>query len=178
MKKQRLILLKTAILAAIVPLAVSAADSPPGSANCDTLFKATPDDQLRPLSSQAYDGLTDARTLDAGHVQVESELLNYYFNGSTPQYYYKDSFFWEPRITLGLLNNLDLFIRPSYETRTDYFNHSTGDFGTITTGLKLNLWGNNDGTTALAIRPYAAIPTSHGRSEERRVGKECRSRWS
>ena len=162
MKKQRLILLNTAILAAIVPLAVSAADSPPGSANCDTLFKATPDDQLRPLSSQAYDGLTDARTLDAGHVQVESELLNYYFNGSTPQYYYKDSFFWEPRITLGLLNNLDLFIRPSYETRTDYFNHSTGDFGTITTGLKLNLWGNNDGTTALAIRPYAAIPTSHG----------------
>ena len=36
---------------------------------------------------------------------------------------------------------------------------------------------NVKGNTALgALRPYDAIPTS--RSEERRVGKECRSRWS
>ena len=152
-----------ATLAVMVPWAVSAADFTPAVTNFHTLFNTTPNDQLRPLSSEAYDSVTDARTLDAGHVQVEGALLDYSFNGSTPLFYEKNSFVWEPRIILGLLDNLDFFIRPSYETTTDYSDHSTSDFGTITTGLKLNLWGNNDGTPALALRPYAAIPTSSGR---------------
>ncbi len=156
------VILNPAVLAALVPLAVSAADSPPADANFYTLFNAAPDDQLRPLSSEAYDSLPDARTLDAGHVQVEGALLDDSFEGSTPQYYQKSSFVWEPRITLGLLDDLDLFIRPSYGITTDYFDRTTSEFATITTGLKLNLWGNNDGMTALAIRPYVGIPTSNG----------------
>lgn len=161
MTKPRSLVLAAAALAAIVPLAACASNSPAVDTNCYTLFNPAPDVQLRPLSSEAYDGLTDARTLDAGHVQVEGALLNYYFSGSTPQFYEKSTSIWEPRITLGLLNNLDLFVRPSYVETTDYFNHSHSHFSTLTTGLKLNLWGNDEGTTALAIRPYAGIPTSN-----------------
>ncbi|MGA2788659.1 MAG: transporter [Verrucomicrobiota bacterium] len=61
-----------------------------------------------------------------------------------------------------MLNNVDIFIRPSYEIKSYYYGGSYSDFGRITTGVKVNLWGNDSGTTALAIRPYLSIPTEGG----------------
>ena len=146
----------------MLPLAVFAADPQSIGKSDYTLFNPVPNDQLRPLSSEAYDGFTDARTLDAGHFQVEGEFINYYFNSSTPVGYDKEKLLWEPRITVGLLNNVDFFIRPSYEIKSYYYGGSYSDFRTITTGVKVNLRGNDSGTTALAFRPYLAIPTSSG----------------
>ena len=126
-----------------------------------------PDDQLRPLTSEAYDGFTDARTLDAGHFQVESELINYvYFHNSFET---ANEFTWQPRITVGLLNNVDFFVRPaytlgSYSVRAPFppYKYSNGlnEFGNTTTGVKINLWGNDGGTTAFSIRPYLNLPTT------------------
>lgn len=146
----------------MLPLAVWAADAQSNDKNGCNLFNPVPDDQLRPLSSGHYDGLTDARTLDAGHVQLESGLINYYFNSSTPRQYAKDQFLWEPRINVGLLNNVDFFVRPAYEVKTDYANRSSGEFERVNTGVRVNLWGNESGTTALAVQPYLSIPTSGG----------------
>ena len=105
----------------MLPLAVFAADTQSTDKSDYSLFNPGPSDQLRPLSSEAYDGFTDARTLDAGHVQVEGEFINYVFNSSTPVGYDREEFLWEPRITVGLLNNLDFFVRPSYEIRSYYY---------------------------------------------------------
>jgi hypothetical protein len=150
------------LTALLFTAAVSAAHAQTTDKSDDTLFNAVPDDQLRPLTSAVYDGIQDARTLDAGHFQVESALLDYSFNATTPRGYDKDEFAWDPRITVGVLNNVDIFVRPSFGV-TDTFSHGTSsEFGTITTGAKVNLWGNDGGTTALAIRPYLAIPTSGG----------------
>ena len=66
----------------VVFLLTGSADSPPVDKSIYTLFNATPDHQLRPLSSEAYDGFTDARTLDAGRFQVEGQFVNYYFNSA------------------------------------------------------------------------------------------------
>lgn len=150
------------IICFVLPLAVFAADSQPVDKSDYSLFNPVPDVQLRPLSSEAYDGFTDARTLDAGHIQVEGEFINYYFNSATPVGYDKDQFVWTPRITVGLLNNVDFFIRPSYQIQSHYFSGSSSGFGRITTGVKVNLWGNDSGTTALAVRPFFSIPTMGG----------------
>ena len=76
---------------------------------------------------------------------------------------------------MGLLNNVDFYVRPTYEIRSfreEGFNRATGlplsisgsssGFGYLTTGIKVNLWGNDEGTTALALKPYFSIPTEGG----------------
>jgi hypothetical protein len=153
--------LTAALLAAVFPCRGQETTNSPSKTSGDySLFNPVPGDQLRPLSSEVYDGVPDARTVDAGHVQVESGFINYYFNSVTPYHYSSDEFLWEPRITVGLLNHVDIFIRPSYEIRSYNGKDSSSEFGRITTGLKINLWGDDDGATALAIRPYVSIPTS------------------
>src|ERR1700734_1149429 len=154
------------IICFMFPLAIFAADSQSTNNNADySLFNPVPDVQLRPLSSEARDGLTDARPLDAGHGQVEGEFINYYYYSTPANNFSSQQFAWAPRITVGLLNNVDLFIRPSYQmvsARNNFGSFSSSGFGYITTGVKLNLWGNDGGTTALAVRPYLSIPTMGG----------------
>ena len=150
--------------------------------NFYSLFNAVPSSKLRPLSSETQDGTTDARTLDAGHFQVESALIDYgYFDFtftaytfpvSQPETYHErvDSFVWAPKFSVGLLNNVDFFVRPTYQTMTIKVTSPllgssslhNSDFGTVSTGVKINLWGNDGGTTALAIQPYFRIPTDNG----------------
>jgi opacity protein-like surface antigen len=193
--KHMAILLYTILLLAAVSVNAQSTNK-----SAYTLFNTTPNDQLRPLSSEAYDGFTDARTLDAGHVQIEGEFINAYFNaaplshayppvgyplapGVTTVYvthYSSYGFDWAPRLTVGLSDNVDFFVRPSYEINTTenlttstttsqlfspITNTSTSDrketiseLGTMTTGVKVNLWGNDSGITALAIRPYLVLP--------------------
>jgi hypothetical protein len=144
----------------MLPLAVFATDSPSTDKSNYSLFNPVPADQLRPLSSDAYDGVMDACTLDAGHYQVEGEFINYFYNSVTPYRYYSNEFAWEPRITVGLLNNLDFFVHPTYEIRLDDYKVTSSEFGRIATGVKVNLLGNDGGMIALAIKPYLSIPTS------------------
>jgi hypothetical protein len=46
----------------------------------------------------------------------------------------------------------------------------TSGFGDITVRLKQNLWGNDSGTTALALMPYMTIPTHTKVSDEAWAG--------
>jgi hypothetical protein len=149
-----------------------------------TLLRPTPDNLLRPLESDEYDGVLDAHTLDAGHLQLESSLVNFYYY-SSPQLKYNGLIYryiereynWAPRFSVGLWNNVDLEARPTYSQRTINdngafvppnfpfpFNTTSrrDDFGDITIGPKINLWGNDEGPTALAVKPYLSVPTDHG----------------
>src|SRR5256885_6631876 len=69
---------------------------------------------------------------------------------------------------------------PGIGGRTD--SRSTGfNFGPVSLGVQHQLNREYGSTPALALRADAYMPTARGargRSEERRVGKECRSRWS
>jgi opacity protein-like surface antigen len=173
-------------LAPLVASAVSAADlsntnSPDKSQY--NLFHPTPRDLMRPLNSDQFDSVLDAHTLDAGHVQLEASLVNYYYysaqrNFSGLSYRLgEDEYFWGPRLRVGLWNNVDFEVNPTYSIRSENVNgaysapfvpfafntttHSSG-FEALGLGPKINLWGNDDGPTALAIHPYLSVPTSSG----------------
>ena len=84
-------------------------------------------------------------------------------------------------IALFLLLALALCLLPvqaeedpvTYEIAEEEAPSPEGEWYTIDEGLALKLTLNEDGSYTLA---YPALPDA--RSEERRVGKECRSRWS
>ena len=122
-------------------------------------------------------------TLDAGHVQIEGSLINYYKfskNVSVSGVYShisEEEYLWPPRIRVGLLNNVDFDISPSFEIRSETVNrtfsapftpgtfsmHESRDtFGSIDLGPTINLWGNDSGTTAFALHPFVSIPTDRG----------------
>jgi len=135
-----------------------------------TLFDPTPADQLRPLSLDANDGVVDPTTVDAGHAQVQGELLDYFHYSRTypgPVSFSHDFFNWSPRVTLGLLNNVDLFVHPTFHSTSYQYSgaynasgNSSGYDG-LNLGSKINLWGNDSGQTAFSVAPYVSIP-NHG----------------
>jgi hypothetical protein len=147
------------------------------------LFNPTPRELMRPIDSDEAEYVLDAHTLDAGHFQMEASLIGYYYYSSqyssTGLSYRRaqDEYSWKPRFRVGLLNNVDFEVIPTYAADSknvtgayappfvpnafDTTTHSS-EFGDVFLGPKINLWGNDGGTTALAIHPYVSIPTSSG----------------
>jgi hypothetical protein len=154
------------ILACLASTTTQAADSGSGPY---TILNPVPADQMRPMvSDQAMFTLTPF-TVDAGHFQLETDLFDYFHDrergGGVDQRFTG----WSVgRMTLkaGLCNRVDLGV-----SFTAYSRLTTEDIvaGTktvqdginnITPSLKINLWGNDSGTTALALVPYVSIPTT------------------
>lgn len=69
-------------------------------------------------------------------------------------------------LKLGLLNNVDLqlVIEPNNSVRARDRVAGTVEkksgFGDVTTRLKVNFWGNDGGTTALAMMPFVKFPSN------------------
>jgi opacity protein-like surface antigen len=173
-------------LSALFATALSAADlsntnSPDKSQY--NLFNPTPRDLMRGIKADQFDNVLDAHTVDAGHIEIETSLIDYYAYSTHYNYtglsyrYAEEEYYWAPRFRLGLLNNVDFEVNPTYSIRSKNetgaftapyvpyaFNstiHSSG-FGDIGLGPEINLWGNDGGATALAIHPYLSVPTSNG----------------
>src|SRR5215469_1635330 len=117
------------------------------------LFNRTPADQLRPLAIDANDNVVDPTTVDAGRVLVQGNLVNYTsysqtYSGSAFSYD-SHNFDWNPRIAVGLLNNVDLFVQPAFYYQSYNYTarvatnsisgsgHTDGDAG-ISVGTKIN----------------------------------------
>ena len=108
-------------------------------------------DELRELSTDRPDATESPYTVDAGHYQFELEIGALTRDGG------------EKSFNLGELNakygvdaSTDVqFVLPIYERVVG------GDdgFGDIQIRVKRNLWGNDEGDTALAIMPFIQIPT-------------------
>ena len=142
--------------------AVQAATTDKGGYN---LFRPVPDSSLRELSPDRPDKTESPYTVDAGHFQLEMDFANFTYDktdGATTRAWNVAPF----NVKAGLLNNVDLqFIFDSYEnvrtkdsaTGTTITQSGVGD---ITTRLKINLWGNDDGATAFALLPFVKFPTS------------------
>ncbi len=130
------------------------------------LFNVTPSSQLRPMSVDADDGVADPTTVDAGYVEVQGNLVDYYHYSKNygPYSFSEDHFNWQPRISLGIFNNVDVFIHPVFQVTSYKYSgayNASGDssgYSGINVGAKINLWGNDGGMTALAIAPYLSIP--------------------
>jgi|688.fasta_scaffold436586_1 hypothetical protein len=159
-----------ALLAAFAP-AVLLAGPPAREAAPDksryTLFHPTPVALMREFSTDRPDQTESAYTVDAGHFQIEMDFANAIFDTDRSgggKVRTRSVNFGTINLKAGLLHNVDIqfVLSPHVITRSE--NRVTGaverasGFGDVVTRLKLNLWGNDGGTTALAIMPFVKWP--------------------
>ncbi len=144
-------------------LDLAAADPAPDKSQYH-LFKPTPRELMRELSTDRPDQTESAYTVDAGHVQVEMDLVNY-FHDQTGGVTTEALAIAPVNLKFGLWNNVDVqFVLDSYgrvKTRTPGTPATEVDgTGDLLTRLKVNLWGNDGGVTALAVMPFVKWPLS------------------
>ncbi len=132
------------------------------------LFRPVPENLLRDFDTDRPDQTEGPRTLDAGHFQIEADLVSLTYDRTTETR--SRSISVAPfNLRIGLLNNLELslvFESWRHERNTD---RTTGEtkrssgVGDFTTRLKINLWGNDGGFSALAFLPFVKWPTASSR---------------
>ena len=120
---------------------------------------------LRPLCTDRPTKSTAPCTVDAGHVQIESDLFNFtvdHSGGGDVKTY----LFTNPTIKYGLTANLDAEINmvpyavvTSRDAATGVTSRTSG-VGDLFVRLKWNLLGNAGGNVGLALSPYVKLPTA------------------
>lgn len=130
-------------------------------------------ESVREMSTDRPDTTESAYTVPSGMFQVEMSFFDYARDADqgtvTDQWIYGQINF-----KMGLTHSSDLqMIVNSHaiageSERGD--RSTTSGFGDITLRLKKNLWGNDSGTTALAVMPYLTIPTHTHVSDEAWAG--------
>ena len=128
-----------------------------------TLFDPTPRELMREFSTDRPDVTESPHTVDAGHFQVEMSLIEYTRDDDGGAEL--DEFVVAPaNLKVGLLNNVDLqlVVEPyvHQRVRVDGNDDSADGFGATQLRLKINLWGNDGGDTALAVMPFVQFPTA------------------
>lgn len=93
-------------------------------------------------------------TVDAGHFQLECELGSWTRNGDEASFSLGE---FNLKAGLDAVTDLQLVL-PVY-TRV---RGGAEGFGDIQLRLKRNLWGNDEGETAMALMPYLKLPTANG----------------
>ncbi len=134
----------------------AAADRDPAAAKSGyTLLNPTPRELWRELSADRPDLTESPITVDAGAVQLEMSFFDYARNGSA------ESWTAAPfNLKVGLTNSADIqFVFDPYVHVRDSGATESG-IGDVQIRLKINLWGNDSGETALAVMPFVKIPTA------------------
>ncbi|HXG99697.1 MAG TPA: transporter [Sphingomicrobium sp.] len=158
----------------LVYLAIAAAAASPAFAQVPdksgySLTNPTPREALRELSTDRPDKTESPYTVDAGHVQIELDFANYTreHDKSGGGNIRSETIGLVPfNLKVGLTNGTDLqllvetYIRQTVTDRTTGRRERISGFGDVTLRLKHNLWGNDGGRTALALMPFAKLPTN------------------
>lgn len=123
------------------------------------LFNPTPRELMRELSTDRPDATESPFSVDAGHVQIEMDIVSFTRDRHTPE---RDGGFeaWSfanTNFKLGLTNRSDLQVLIPMHERV---RGGPRGFGDLTIRLKTNLWGNDGGNTALALMPFVKLPTA------------------
>jgi hypothetical protein len=128
-----------------------------------TLLKPVPKALLRPLSTDRPDATESAYSVDAGHFQIETDLLRLGRSRLDEQTAAQELGLNHANLKMGLTHNVDLqVVVESYTIQTEGVGESStqrAGFGDITVRLKRNLWGNDGGPTAFALMPFIKLPT-------------------
>jgi hypothetical protein len=133
------------------------------------LFRPTPDALLREMATDRPDKTESAYSVDAGHYQIEMDLLSYTYDRSSAggeRLTTKALAIAPINMKVGILNNVDLqIIAETYNiqrTKDRDTNSSTrvSGFGDLLLRCKTNLWGNDGGPSALGVMPFVKIPTA------------------
>jgi hypothetical protein len=132
------------------------------------LFHPTPRALMRELATDRPDRTESPFTVDAGHVQIEMDVLSYSYDRHNPDHSdqsVETAAIAPFNLKLGLLNwaDLQLILQPHVSVRTHNFRtgqveHQRG-LGDLVARVKVNLWGNDAGRSALAAIPLVKLPT-------------------
>jgi len=130
-----------------------------------SLFDPVPDDQLRPFCTDRPTKGTGSCTVDAGHLQIESDIFNATMQNSegvvTDTYLYTS-----PNFRLGITDNVDVELNFSPYVEVKAYDHATGrrtddsGFGDTFLRVKTSLVGNGQGSFSAALDPFLKIPTA------------------
>ncbi len=142
-------------------------DQPEPDKSQYNIFNPVPDDQMRSFSTDRPGKTHSSTTVDAGHFQVESDIVNYTFdhyspNDATTQFLAVGT----PILKAGLTNWADIEIGLNVYDFSHVTQRATATtvradgFGDTLVGSKINLFGNEGEQQSLAILPFVKIPTA------------------
>lgn len=161
------ILLPSSGLAGVTDGAVSSTRDPtlnPPDKSQFNLFNPTPVSLLRELTPDRPDKTESPYTVDAGHFQLEMDFANFTVDETNGVRAFNIA---PVNLKVGLFNQVDLqFVFDNYlnvRTHQRLANPKTttqSGIGDFTTRLKINLWGDDGGTTAFALLPFIKFPTN------------------
>jgi len=121
------------------------------------LFHPVPAELLREMSTDRPDTTESPITVDAGHFQIETDLVVLAFDddGATSVSGYE---LLPTNLKVGLLNWMDLqvVVEPYHRAvaKAAGVRVIEDGYGATTARLKMNVWGNDGGTTAFALMPF------------------------
>ncbi|HET7535791.1 MAG TPA: transporter, partial [Candidatus Didemnitutus sp.] len=159
------------IIAVLALPLIAAADTAPDKSGY-TLFNRTPASQLRELTTDRPDVTESPYTVDAGWWQIEMDLAAFTRDRDTLDGANTKSTSLSVanlNIKVGLTNNIDLqTVVSAYtiERDKDFVAHTSdkvSGYSDLTSRLKINFWGNDDGKTAFGIMPFVKWPTAQHR---------------
>jgi hypothetical protein len=150
------------LLSATLPLSLFTLSLMAGPAPVADSLAAAP---LRELSTDRPDKTESPYTVDAGHFQIEADLISWTRNrGDGAAFDALDV--GTINFKAGLTPFMDLqVVVPTYHyerTRAGGSRVTDEGFGDLTLRTKFNLWGNDEGRTALAVMPFVTLPTAGG----------------
>ena len=128
-----------------------------------SLFDPVPDQDMRPFCTDRPTKGNNPCTVDAGHFQIESDLLNVTFADSggirTDTYVYTS-----PNFKVGLTDTVDAEVNISPDIEVVMHDHGKrsdiSGFGDTIVHVKANLIGNAGGEFGAAFDPWLKIPTA------------------
>lgn len=121
--------------------------------------------ELRELKTDRPDKTESPQTVDAGHIQIELDAATFTRDKTGDRRI--DTVALAPfnlKYGLGTQTDIQLVVAP-YQRQT-VKNRISGSksvlqgFGDITLRLKQNVWGNDGGSTSLALMPFIVLPTA------------------
>jgi hypothetical protein len=125
-----------------------------------SLFHRTPRAEARPLATDRPDRTESARSIPAGWVQVEANVVAWSRDREAGAAT-RDFGVAQLNLKVGLLPDVDLQLitevwsRQTVHGRDGTLLASASGQGLVVGRVKVNLWGNDGGRTALAIMPFA-----------------------
>jgi hypothetical protein len=132
-----------------------------------TLFNPTPDELLRPLSTDRPDKTESPFTLDAGRFQIESDILFYAQDKTSDagqETTRRSLIVNQMLVRAGLTHYMDVHVlvqsHLTQQVETAGVKETKGGFGDTTLRLKINLLGNDAGDIALGLMPFVKLPTA------------------
>lgn len=135
-----------------------------------TLFNPVPDQLLRDLSTDRPDMTESPFTVDAGHIQIETNIFGYSRSRADSEGTVTKSYeYATTNVRIGLTNwaEFNVVVQPLGVVRTRPLDpaeatRSSGSGG-VDLRMKINLWGNDtfqkSGATAFGILPFITLAT-------------------